>query len=281
MKDLSEVLLICDFDNTIAPTGQYLAEGRSCIDVPEENRRAILRFMAEGGHFAVVTGRAFPAFRRLQPLIPTNCPTGIFNGAAIYDYEKGIYLTQHSLPASAPTLVHRFMDAFPTVSFEAFTWGAEVFAVRPNEYVERHQRFTGAPWVEIAALEDAPLPIAKLVIEDEEHTLKAAAEFIRSQEEFKDFDAIFSTPNLLEFTARGANKGGAAEELCALLGIQKEHLYCAGDQENDLAMLEIASEAFIPADCNPLLFDRGFTPVRPCTENSIADIVERLEERYL
>ena len=281
MKDLSHVLLTCDFDNTICPTGDAMAKGIPFPGVPQGNYEAICRFMAEGGHFAVVTGRSYPAYRYIQPLVPTNCPTGLFNGAGLYDYEKGCYLMQRGVPESSLHHYREIMDAFPSLAMEAFLWDERVYAVRPNDFAVRHQNFTKAPWQEIGDLDALPELPAKLLFEDEAETLLRVRDFIAAQPWFSEYEAIFSTPNLLEFTARGADKGGAARELCAMLGVSEEHLYCAGDQENDLAMLEAAREGFIPADCNPMLFGRGFTVVRPCTECSIADIVERLEERYL
>lgn len=281
MKDLSEVLLVCDFDNTICPTGDAMAKGIAFPGVPQGNYDAIRRFMAAGGHFAVVTGRSFPAYRHIQPLVPVNCPTGLFNGAGLYDYGQQRYLMQRAVPADAIMRYREILDAFPSVAMEVFMWDERVYAVRPNDFAVRHQSFTKAPWQELRGLEELSELPAKLLFEDDAETLLQVRDFIVAQPWFSEYEAIFSTPNLLEFTARGADKGGAAAELCAMLGIEREHLYCAGDQENDLAMLELAREAFIPADCNPMLFDRGFTVVRPCTECSIADIVERLEERYL
>ena len=159
-------------------------------------------------------------------------------------------------------------------------WDERVFAVRPNDFVVRHQNFTRAPWVEVPSAESIGELPAKMLFEDDEETLARVGGFIRSRPWYGDTEAIFSTRNLLEFTARGAHKGGAVLALCRLLGIETEHLYCAGDEENDLAMLTEAKEAFIPADCNPCLHDRGFTVVPSPSEGSIADIVSRLEEKY-
>lgn len=281
MNGLSRVLLVCDFDNTICPTGDAMAKGLAFPGISRENEDAIRRFMAEGGRFAVVTGRSFPAYRFIQPLVPTNCPTGLFNGAGLYDYGQGRYLMQRGMPESAFMHYHEIMDAFPSVAMEVFMWDERVYAVRPNDYAVRHQSFTRSPWQELHALEELRELPAKLLFEDEAETLLNVRGFITAQPWFSEYEAIFSTPNLLEFTARGADKGGAARMLAAMFGIAEEDLYCAGDQENDLSMLETAHEGFIPADCNPLLFDRGFTVVRPCTENSIADIVARLERKYL
>ena len=70
------------------------------------------------------------------------------------------------------------------------------------------------------------------------------------------------------------------QELAKIYGIRHAHIYCAGDEENDLSMLEIAAEAFIPSDCNPLIKGRGFTEVGPCTAHAVADMIELLEKKY-
>ena len=79
-------------------------------------------------------------------------------------------------------------------------------------------------------------------------------------------------------TASG--KTALAVELAKLYDIRPENIYCAGDEENDLSMLEIAAEAFIPSDCNPLIKGRGFTEVGPCTERAVADMIAALEKKY-
>ena len=280
MSELSGVLLVCDFDNTIASTKESLQRGLPFPGVPEENRAAILRFMEQGGRFSVVTGRAFPAYRDIRPLVPTNCPTGLFNGAALYDYEKGEYVYRNGVSERFYAYCREVLDAFPTLGMEIFMWDERVYAVRPNDFVVRHQQFTRAPWVEVPSAEAIGELPAKMLFEDDEETLARVGAFIRSRPWYGDTEAIFSTRNLLEFTARGAHKGGAVLALCSLLGIEKKHLYCAGDEQNDLAMLLEAEEGFIPADANPCLLDRGFTVVRPPSEGSIADIVARLEKKY-
>lgn len=280
MKRFAGVLLACDFDNTIAPTGKCFTKGLPFTGIPEENLAAIRRFMAEGGLFSVVTGRAYPAYLHLKDQVPGNCPTALFNGAGIYDFSRGEYLWRKRLPADVLCRYHEVMDAFPTVGLEAFTWDERVFAVRPNDFVRRHQTLTRAPWVEVAALEDTGAEMAKLLFEGEYEELAAVQQFLLSRPWIGEYETIFSGPHLLELTARGASKADAVRELARLAGASAEHVYCAGDEENDLPMLEIAAEAFIPADCNPLLLDRGFTTVGPCTEHAVADIIAALEEKY-
>lgn len=280
MKKFEGVLLACDFDNTIAPTGKCMAQGIPFSGVPEENIRAIRYFMEEGGLFSVVTGRAYPAYLHLKDLIPVNCPTALFNGAGIYDFGKEEYLWKVDLPDSIAEHYHEVMEAFPTLGMEIFCWDKRVYAERPNVYVDRHQLLTKAPFVEVDRLESVEGAVAKLLFEDEYEVLVEVQKFLLSRPWIKDYETIFSGKHLLELTARGATKAGAVRELARIFGVKDEDLYCAGDEENDLSMLELAETAFVPEDCNPLLKDRPFCFVGPCTRHAIADIIAILDEKY-
>lgn len=280
MKPWQGVLLACDFDNTIAPTGKCHAQGIPFRGIPEENLRAIRRFIAGGGRFAVVTGRAYPAYLHLKDLIPTNCPTALYNGAALYDFSRGEYLSQLGLPEEIRTLYREVMDAFPSVGMEVFCWDEAVYAERPNDFLRRHQLLTNAPWVEIGSLTEVSQPIAKLLFEDEHEVLVELERFLQERPWYGAYETIFSGAHLLELTARGANKARAVEELAQRYGIAREHIYCAGDEENDLPMLELAQTAFVPEDANPRLRDYPFHFVGPCTRHAVADMVEELARRY-
>ena len=79
------VLLASDFDNTLIYTEDALLRGEPIPPLPERNRQALTYFMAEGGRFAISTGRALAAFEKYAPLVPMNAPGVICNGAALYD----------------------------------------------------------------------------------------------------------------------------------------------------------------------------------------------------
>ena len=58
------ILLASDFDNTLLYTEEALRSGGEIPAMSRRNVDAIQRWMAEGGLFAVATGRAMPAFRK-------------------------------------------------------------------------------------------------------------------------------------------------------------------------------------------------------------------------
>ena len=105
-------------------------------------------------------------------------------------------------------------------------------------------------------------------------------DFLIGQGWGEDYELIFSGETLLEMTVRGANKGGMIRRLAARLHISMEHVYCVGDEANDLSMLKAAAEGFAPANCASAVRQSGATIVADARQGALADVVARLEEKY-
>ena len=65
-----------------------------------------------------------------------------------------------------------------------------------------------------------------------------------------------------------------------LLGVDRANLYCAGDNENDLAMLEAAAVGFTPAGSTQAALSTADVIVCDCDQGAIADVVEYLKQKY-
>ena len=74
MGKFDGVLLASDFDNTLIYTEEALRTGAPVPPLPERNRESLTYFMAQGGRFAVSTGRALAAFLKYAALVPMNAP---------------------------------------------------------------------------------------------------------------------------------------------------------------------------------------------------------------
>ena len=91
MGKFTGVLIASDFDNTLIYTENALKGLEPMPELLPENREAIEYFMAQGGTFSIATGRALPSFNGVRQGLPMNGPTILFNGAAIYDFQKNEY----------------------------------------------------------------------------------------------------------------------------------------------------------------------------------------------
>lgn len=275
------VLLASDFDNTLIYTEDALRTGTPVPPLSEANRAALVRFMDQGGRFAVATGRALASFAALEPEVPSNTPAIICNGAALYDFAAGAYLETAMLDGPVRQRAQAILDAFPQVAAEAYHMDNVIHAVQANDVTRRHVHMTHAELCEHASLLEVPLPLGKILFEAEDHqVLEQAAAQLRRQGWGADYELIFSGQNLLELTARGSNKGGMLRRLASRLGIAMEHVYCVGDEANDIPMLTAAAEGFAPANCVEAVRACGATIVSHARQSALADVVERLEKRY-
>ena len=280
MGKFTGVLLASDFDNTLIHTEPALRTGAPLPPLSVRNREALEYFMAEGGRFAVATGRALAAFMRYADVVPMNAPGIVCNGAALYDFAQEAYLETAMLEGEIRERGQAVLDRFPDAAVEAYHVENVIHAVRPNEITRNHEHLTKVAVTEIPSLLDAPLPLGKLLFEAEHGTLEQVLLFLEEQGWREDYELIFSMPALLEMTAKGANKGAMVRRLAERLGISMEHVYCVGDEANDLSMLKAAAEGFAPANCNAVVRESGVTLVAHCADDALAEVISILDKRY-
>lgn len=280
MGKFDGVLLASDFDNTLVNTSLARRTGSEVPELSEKNRKALEYFMAEGGHFAVATGRALPAFMKFAPTIPMNAPAVVCNGAALYDFGQECYLETVLLKEETRQRGQTVLDQFPTLALEAYHIDNVIHAVRPNRYTREHEHVTHVRVTEKPSLLDVPLPLGKIMFEEDHEVLEDVKAWIEAQPWSGEYEIFFSDKTLLEVTAKGASKGKMVERLAALLGISMAHVYCAGDENNDLSMLAVAAEGFAPDNCVETVRASGATIVSDADHDAIADIVEILDRKY-
>lgn len=280
MGKFDGVLLASDFDNTLIYTEAALRSGQPVPDLSPRNREALEYFMGEGGRFAVATGRALAAFRHYADKVPVNAPCVVCNGAAIYDFAKQKYLDYALLDETARQRGQEVLDRFPEVAVEAYHIDNVIHGVRPNEITHQHEHITKVAVTEAPSLLDVPLPLGKLLFEAEHEVLERVQQTLVQEGWDQDYELIFSGKTLLEMTAKGANKGGMVRRLAKLLDISMDHVYCAGDEANDISMLTAGAMGFAPANCIQAVRDCGATIVSNAWEDAMADMVEILDKRY-
>ena len=280
MGKFDGVLLASDFDNTLIYTEEALRSGAPVPELSAENRRALEYFMAGGGRFAIATGRALASFHAFAGAVPMNAPSVVCNGAAIYDFEKEEYVEVALLDGNVRDRVQQALDRFPSVAVEAYHIDNVIHAVHPNAITRHHEHITHVSVEEKPSLLDVPLPLGKLLFEEEHPVLEQVRTYLEQRGWAKDYELIFSNESLLELTRRGANKGGMVLRLAEKLGISREHVYCVGDEANDLSMLAVAAEGFAPGNCVHAVRSSGATIVADSRNSAVAEVVAVLDRKY-
>ena len=277
MGKFTGVLLASDYDNTLLDTE---SARRSGGEAPR-NQAALRYFMEQGGRFAVATGRALAALERFVDEIPMNAPAIICNGAALYDFSAREYLDYILLNRDLCRRCQELLLASPTTAAEAYPLLESVIhAVRPNAYTRQHEHLTHTTVREDASLLEVPQPLTKVIFEDEHAALEALRDRLLAQPWIQECEMAFSAANLLELTGRGASKGGMVRRLAARLEIPMDHVYCVGDEANDITMLRAAAQGFAPANCVDAVRACGATLVADCRHDALAEVVDILDQRY-
>nr|WP_251446317.1 HAD-IIB family hydrolase [Vermiculatibacterium agrestimuris] len=264
----SGVLLATDFDDTYFPESGVL---------PRANLEAVEYFKAQGGLFTISTGRAHRTFSPFLSMAPVNVPVILSNGAQLYDFEKDEMVLETTLPTTIAADLAALVERHPTVSLEAYH-GEEVYIWNPNRWTRHHLKKARTDAVECPILE-MPQPWGKAILhQDRELLLPAQADILRLWPE--RYEAIFSNAHMLELTAKGSTKGGMVLELARRLGVEREHIYCAGDNQNDIPMLAVSAVPFAPANCAQEVKDWGAKLLPVCEEGAIAALIGELDRLY-
>lgn len=268
MGKFDGLLLVSDFDDTL-----YDSHHR----IPERNLRAIRYFQSQGGRFTVATGRAHRTFAPHRHLAPINAPVVLSNGSALYDFETERMLEQTFLSDTAPRDFAALMEEFPSLGIEVYH-GEDIYVWNPNPITDAHMKKVGTDYA-ICPVAEMPVPWTKAILQQEYPVL------LRTQARLFErygqrYEAIFSNQYYLEITEKGSTKGGMVARLAQRLEIEPGHVYCVGDNQNDIPMLEKSAIPFAPANCAQEVKDWGARVLCHCDDGVIGDIVEILDKLY-
>ena len=268
MGKFDGVLLVSDFDDTL-----YDDYHR----VPERNLRALDYFRSQGGRFTIATGRAHRTFAPHVHLVPIDAPVVLSNGSALYDFQGDTMLVQTFLPPEAPAHFAALLAEFPSLAMEAYH-GEDIYVWNPNAVTDGHMAKVGTGYT-LCPLGEMPTPWTKAIFQQQHDVLlRVQRRILDSWPE--EYEAIFSNAYYLEITRKGSTKGGMVDKLVDYLGADPGKLYCVGDNQNDIPMLERSVIPFAPANCAQEVKDWGARVLCHCNDGVIGDIVEILDRAY-
>ena len=270
MGKFDGVLFFSDYDDTLY---------NSAHRVSQENLAAIRYFIENGGRFSVATGRAHrtftPQIERESLLL--NAPMVLSNGAMVYDYGAERCLLDARLPEDARDWLAELCARFPELGFEAYH-GEDIYVHNPNAVTRAHLAKVGGTQIP-CPIEEMPVPWGKVILQQDEPYLRQVREYLLAHWGAR-CEAIFSNRYLLEVTAKGCHKGSAVARVAELLGIAPGHLYCMGDNQNDLPMLALSAVPFAPANCAPAVRDWGARVLGHCDAHAVAQAIGLLDTLY-
>lgn len=238
--------------------------------ISAENRKAIERFMQQGGHFTVATGRsetiAKPFFEKLQ----TNFPAILFNGAAVYDFAAGEFLYKVTLSNEIVREIRDIaLSVYPEICFQAFAEGP-IQLFNPNGVTDHLAAKENQPMVHSSYSSNAEY--IKLLLYGENAKLKKVAAAIEHLAE-GNFMPVFSAPFYLEILPANCSKGTAMEWMIRHFKIPAEEIAAIGDYDNDLAMIRQAALGAAPANAQKCVKKAADLIVSDNDSSALADLI--------
>ena len=233
MRKINNQLIISDFDGTLVN-----ADGT----VTEENKRAIAQYVADGGHFAISTGRLHYGILSQAKELGLKGAVSCCQGAVILDIETEEPLLCGALSNTQTVEICEKMEELDLhihlYCFDTYYANKDDMALKAYENAVRKK----------AVVTD--IPLSKYAKEHNlcAHKLLAMVDpkevpFVIEKLEQANFEGCVVTKSsafLVEVLNRKYSKGTAVGFLANYYGVPVEKTVGIGDQWNDLPMIERA-----------------------------------------
>lgn len=214
--------------------------------IHENNVAAIRAAVAQGFKFVPNTGRSFKSVQELLQTLGLYNQAGqyviSYNGAAIVENKDNQVLMTRGMDRQLAEAIFSAGLVNDAVDVHVYTVDTLfIYNISPTDaqyMADRHVPYQLMSDASLAYLEHEQ-PVMKVIFE---HPDQAVRDQIRSAvlaavgEEA--VEATFSSNRYVEFNKKGVDKGTASLLLGEKLGIKREEIIAAGDNNNDLKMLK-------------------------------------------
>lgn len=252
--------------------------------VHADNLAAIKTAVAHGFKFVPNTGRSFNSVQALLKTLGLYDQAGqyviSYNGAAIVENKDNQVLLTRGMDRELAAQIFRAGLVNDQVDVHIYTVDTLfIYNISPTD--KQYMAERGVPY-ELMASDDLAFlankqPVMKVIFE---HPDQAVREQIRdavlAAVGADAVEATFSSSRYVEFNTKGVDKGSASLLLGEKLGIQRDEIIAAGDNNNDLKMLTAVGLGVSVANGIPAVQEAAAVVTeRTNNEGAIAEILEK------
>lgn len=211
--------------------------------ISEKTRKALDAFVEAGNCFAICTGRGLDNVLPVCEELNLHYPGMFlvcFNGAEIYDCDDKRSILHIGIPFE---LIPRIFEIAKSHNVHCHTYTPDYMVTPDNgEEMQYYNRVIKRP---IVVTDDivSRLPVEPCkVIGIELHDAEKLENFKKDiDKQLGDrITTVYSNPHYLEIFMKEAGKGSAVRRLSEILGISISNTIAAGDEKNDISMIEAA-----------------------------------------
>lgn len=250
--------------------------------VSPENRAAIEAYIAEGGRFAVATGREPANALRFLGDLPMNAPSVVLNGAAVYDYAAGEYLYTVFLDKGrVEPALRALLDGLPLPELQAYTRRGICYCT-PEAMAQPQLLRLHKPCVFTTLDELADEPFFKCFLYAPPERDAALTEALLALEAAGAARHVPGTTDVggrityHELLPMEASKGEALRFLRSHPALRGRTIIAAGDYWNDYELLREADISVAPANSIPEIRAMCDHTAAANHDHTIRDVIRRI-----
>lgn len=266
----STKILFTDLDGTL------LNDERK---ISYQNKQAVQKALDNNHKVVITTGRPLPSAIQLVEelgLTEEGCYAITYNGGLIYDCGAKKAIAKATIPLE---YIYYIFETAKKYDVHCHTYTDEyVVAEHLTEELKRYCTNIKVPYQIVDNIENAQIeePVKAIMVD-----FNGKEKLEKVKEQLKPWcvdkvNCFFSNPYLLEFGPLEATKGSALKYLCDYLDIPIENSIAAGDEENDISMLQAAHIGAVMANASDEIKKYGNYVTKNNNNNhGIAEIIEK------
>lgn len=234
MKRSDRKIFFFDLDGTLLTTKK---------DISPRTMDALKKFTDAGNYFCINTGRAIDSAKAVYRGLGLNFQGSFLcgcNGTEIYSVDEDKYVYKTGVPLE---LVPVIIDMAKKYDIHCHTYNdTHIVTSMNDECMDYYRRVIKTPLlVTDDVVKELTSPPPKMIAIELHDKVKQENFRMALEEVVGDrLTLLYSSPYYLEIFPKEAGKGSAVKKLAEILGIPIENTYAAGDEENDISMLEAA-----------------------------------------
>ena len=270
MKKLNYRLIVSDFDGTLIDDNQQISE---------KVRNSIAEYVANGGIFAVCTGRML---RSVLPRVRALGLKGLViasQGSVIAEIESGNVIRLNGMPYKSVVEICKTLEDM-NYSFNVYADNDFYTNIpKDNEYLQLYEQIVGVEGIYVGekmsdfiARERLYCQKVSVLIEKTERDALYAELKKRLG---ASFDVTCSASVLVEVSPITDNKGEALKFLAAHYNIPLDKTVAAGDNLNDLPMVKAAGMGIAVGNADPALKSVADFVSATNNDDAMAQIIEK------
>ncbi|MBZ5942622.1 Cof-type HAD-IIB family hydrolase [Weissella cibaria] len=252
--------------------------------VHADNLAAIKTAVAHGFKFVPNTGRSFNSVQALLKTLGLYDQAGqyviSYNGAAIVENKDNQVLLTLDMDRELAAQIFRAGLVNDQVDVHIYTVDTLfIYNISPTD--KQYMAERGVPY-ELMASDDLAFlaneqPVMKVIFEHPDQTVREQIrDAVLAAVGADAVEATFSSSRYVEFNTKGVDKGSASLLLGEKLGIQRDEIIAAGDNNNDLKMLTAVGLGVSVANGIPAVQEAAAVVTeRTNNEGAIAEILEK------